>query len=69
MPKILIDTTDLYEINEALDLLQISRATLFRWIRNGKITPLKLGRRTLIPLSEIKRLNNEQVNNEQAIKV
>ena len=60
MPKIVVDTDEIYELKEAADLLQIGIATLFRWMRNGKIVPLRISGRTFIPKSEVERLKNEQ---------
>jgi len=56
MPKLLIDTAELYSTLEAAKLLKIGYATLYRWIRDHKIIPIKLNHRTLIPKSEIERL-------------
>jgi len=57
MPKMVIDTDEVYELEEAARLLDIGIATLFRWMKKGKIVPLKLSNRTFIPKSEIERLN------------
>ena len=43
---------------EACAILGIHYATLFRWIRAGKVMVVKIGRRTLIPKTEIDRLAN-----------
>jgi predicted site-specific integrase-resolvase len=53
MTKIVIDTNEVCDMAEAQSRLGISRATLFRWIRDGKVRPLKLNGRTYIPVSEI----------------
>jgi len=57
--KVIIDTTQVYDTKEAAKLLHISYMTLYRWIKDGKIIPLKLNHRTLIPKSEINRLKNK----------
>ena len=44
-----------YTVNETKDLLKISRAKLYRIIREGRITPVKLDGRTLFLESEINR--------------
>lgn len=41
---------------EAAQQLSISRANLYRLIAEGTIRRVKIGRRTLIPASEIDRL-------------
>lgn len=46
----------LYDIEESAELLSISRSYLFELIKNGEISIVKLGRRTLLPPEEISRL-------------
>ena len=62
MVKFVIESPDLYDADEAARILGIGYATVWRWIRAGKLIPVKMGGRTLIPKSEIERLNkkNEQ---------
>jgi len=48
------------ETAEAARLLGIGYATLYRWIKAGKLTPIRIAGRTLIPKSEIARLNRER---------
>ncbi len=45
-----------YSILEACRQLTISRTTLYRLIDDGKIRRVKLGKRALIPSSEIDRI-------------
>lgn len=45
----------LYTVNECLKLLRISRPTLYRFIKDGKIKPLKMGRKTLFKETELNR--------------
>lgn len=45
----------LYTIKETAELLRISKATLFRLMAEGKIIPLKLGKRSLFTEEEIVR--------------
>lgn len=56
MSKILIDTDEYCDTTEAAKLLGIGYATLYRWIKSGKILPLRVAGRTVIPKSEIDRL-------------
>ena len=58
MPGITID--NVYETTEAARLLGIGYATLYRWIKAGKLTPIRIAGRTLIPKSEIARIKNEK---------
>lgn len=59
MVKVRIETEipDVYSTAEAASLLGIHYATLYRWIRAGKIIPTRIGDRTLIPKSEVERLS------------
>jgi len=58
--KIVIDAGDLLTPEEAAKKLRISRMSVFRWIKRGKIIPIKLDRHTLIPKIEIIRLRKLQ---------
>ncbi len=60
MPGITID--NVYETAEAAQLIGIGYATLYRWIKAGKLTPIRIAGRTLIPKSEVERLKQEQKN-------
>ncbi|MGE3335756.1 MAG: helix-turn-helix domain-containing protein [Rhodospirillaceae bacterium] len=42
-------------IREACDLLGIKRSTLYREISAGRLLPVKAGKRTLLPTSELRR--------------
>lgn len=46
----------LYTIKEVMDMLRISRTTLYRHIESGLIKPLKLGGKVLFAESELNRL-------------
>ena len=61
MPKITIDTNEIYETSEAAQLIGIGYATLYRWIKAGKLIPIRIAGRTLIPKSEIERIKKEKV--------
>ncbi len=43
----------LYTVKEATEILKISRATLYRHIKNGLLKPIKLGGKTLFLESEL----------------
>lgn len=59
MPKVVIDTAEVCDVDEAAGLLGKGVATIWRWIRDDKITALKISGRTLIPRSEIERMKKE----------
>ena len=48
-----------YSTSEVADLFGISRVTVYRWVKNGKIQSFGLGKNLKIPLFEIKRLLQE----------
>jgi len=54
--NITISAENLLSQAEAAGELGITTMTLWRWIKRGKIIAIKLGRYTLIPASEIKRI-------------
>ncbi len=58
MVKFIIESNDLFDVPEAAQLLKIGYATVYRWIASGKIIPVRMDNRTLIPRSEIERLKN-----------
>jgi excisionase family DNA binding protein len=51
--------TDAYGPEETAKLLGKGEATIWRWLRDGKILAVKVGGRTLIPEKEIERLQKE----------
>ena len=56
--KFAVDSEELVTIQQTAELLQIGIATVYRWMKSGKIHSLKLSRNTLIPKTEIARLKN-----------
>ncbi|MBN1546251.1 MAG: helix-turn-helix domain-containing protein [Syntrophaceae bacterium] len=45
-----------YSTSETAELFGISRVTVYRWVKDGKIHAYGLGKNLKIPLFEIKRL-------------
>jgi excisionase family DNA binding protein len=60
MPKIVVDTGEVYDAAEAASLIGIGYATLYRWIKKGDLIAIKLAGRTLIPKSEVERLQTQR---------
>jgi excisionase family DNA binding protein len=60
MPKIAVDTGEVYGATEAAKLIGIGYATLYRWLKSGKLISIKLAGRTLIPKTEVERLKTER---------
>ncbi|MGV0675651.1 helix-turn-helix domain-containing protein [Mycolicibacterium fortuitum] len=46
----------LYTVEEAAEILRVSREYLYRMRQRGEITVVKFGRRTLVEASEIDRV-------------
>ena len=55
-----VEIEDLYDVDEAADLLGKGVATIWRRIRDDKIIVVRIAGRTLIPKSEIERFKNNQ---------
>ncbi|MBA7486752.1 hypothetical protein ES707_22313 [subsurface metagenome] len=55
-----VEIEDLYDVDEAANLLSKGIATIWRRIRDDKIIVVRIAGRTLIPKSEIERLKKEQ---------
>lgn len=49
----------LLTIKEAMKYLKIGRTTLYKLIKEGKIKPVKIGKRTLIDKADLDRLIEE----------
>lgn len=52
-------SNDIVNLSYALAKLHVSRMTIYRWAKQGKILAVKFGKSTFIPKSEIERLNRE----------
>jgi predicted site-specific integrase-resolvase len=59
LPKLIVDTDELFTLEDAATALHISIATLFRRLKDGLIIPVRLSGRTFIPKSEIERLTKK----------
>ena len=69
MPKIVVDTDEFYDTDEAAILIGMGVATVWRWIKAKKLIAVKIGGRTLIPKSEVERLNRERLIKEATERV
>ena len=58
MGNIVLETEGLFDPNEAAKEIGIGYATLYRWIKKGLLSPVKIAGRNYIPISEIERLKN-----------
>lgn len=66
MPKIAVDTGEVYAATEAARLIGIGYATLYRWVKSGKLIVIKLAGRTLIPKTEVERIKTERAAKAEA---
>lgn len=51
-------------IRDAAKALGVHRSTLHRWLNDGKVQPVLVAGRRLIPESEIERLKKELIEEE-----
>jgi excisionase family DNA binding protein len=54
--QIKVQTTDVHTVENAADLIGISRATAYRWVKKGKIQTIKRAGHIVVPVSEVLRL-------------
>jgi excisionase family DNA binding protein len=54
--KVEVEIKDAYDVEEAAAILLVGVATIWRWIASSKLASFKLGGRTLISDSEIRRV-------------
>ncbi len=47
---------DVVDKQEAADLLRVSHWTISAWLSQGKLRRVKVGRRTLIPKSDLEKI-------------
>lgn len=56
-----VEIEDLYDVDDAANQIHKGVATIWRMIRDEKIIVVRIGGRTLVPKSEIKRHKNEEL--------
>ena len=56
MKQLIFDTAEVYTTGDAAKLIGVHFTTLYRWIKEGKVIPLKLSNRTVITQSEVDRI-------------
>ncbi|RIS02727.1 DNA-binding protein [Mycobacteroides abscessus] len=59
------DELTLYTIPEAIAHLRIGSSLFYKLMATGTIRPLRLGHRTLIPATEIRRLIDEATDRDR----
>lgn len=45
-----------YKIEDVCELLQVSKITIYRWIKSGKITAYKVGKSYLFKINDVHKL-------------
>jgi len=58
MTEIKLTTNDLVSVQQAATMLGKPRVTIYRWVKNGKMSGVKFGGIIYIPTSEVERLRN-----------
>jgi len=58
-PRAAIELYDLLNQTRAAQVLNVHRATVWRWIKEGKVQTMIVGGLRMIPQSEIDRLKRE----------
>lgn len=53
---------DFYLVDELAEKLRVSRMTIYRWIKSGKLTAMKLGKEFRIDREEFERLIKQSTN-------
>jgi excisionase family DNA binding protein len=51
-----VDTRLAYRVKDFCERVGISSATFYKYVNLGRINPIKIGGRTLVPASEVERL-------------
>jgi len=56
-----IEMDYLYKVDEVSLLFRVSKRTVYNWIKQGKMTVIRLGNEFRIPSSEVERILNEGI--------
>jgi excisionase family DNA binding protein len=56
-----------HDVDEAAKLANLGVATVWRWIKAGKIITVTIAGRTLIPSSEVERIKKSQCEIEKEL--
>jgi excisionase family DNA binding protein len=59
MAQVIFQSNDIVNVSYAATKLNVSRMTIYRWVKEGKILAVKFGKSTFIPKSEIERLKEK----------
>lgn len=52
----------MWTIDQFAKYMSINRVTVYRWIKNGDLKPIRIGNRLRVPMSEVKRMTGEVKN-------
>lgn len=61
----ILDGLQVYSPDQAAQKAGVSIQTLYRWIKNKNLCPLRVGGRTYIPANELERFLSKTVLNEK----
>ena len=51
-----VENTNFYDLNEVERKLNVTKPTLLRWIKNGKLNAIKIGKPYYVSEHELRRL-------------
>jgi excisionase family DNA binding protein len=60
--KITVSSDDLISVAEAAKQLRVHYTTVWRWIENGEITVIHIGKHILVPIAEVNALKDKRTS-------
>jgi len=61
--KITVSSDDLISVADAAKQLRVHYTTVWRWIENGEINVIRIGKHILVPIAEVNALKEKRANN------
>jgi excisionase family DNA binding protein len=55
-----MENKDFYKVSEVAKIMSVSRLTAYRWIKEGKIKVVRIGKTMRIPRKEIERILQQE---------
>ena len=62
MEKVTLEIQNLLSFTAAAEILEVSRPTLYKLIKDNKLHPMSIGRNRYILRDEVERLKDERVD-------
>lgn len=60
MEQIVLEVKNLLNFSKAAQILGVSRPTLYKFIKQGKLHPVSIGRNRFLALGEVQSLKREE---------